>query len=105
MITSGLKRRMSFAPSLAHAIVGSGVTSKNSTCVISSLSSSFVTAFDMPLVYKYSSVTTIAPFAAVFLLQFLQREAKAPRLKYTFSGARNQSMFSLLSATVLILMS
>ena len=69
-----------------------------------SSSSLSVTFLVKPLLNRKESVTIKAFFRLYSVLSSLRATGMQPFLKYTFSGVLNHSMFSLLSATVLMLM-
>ena len=67
------------------------------------LSSLSVTGLHIPDLNRKLSVTINALFLSISVLSSSRASAVQPFLIYTFSGTLNQSMFSLLIATVLIL--
>ncbi len=101
MITSGLKVAMRLAPSLAQARVGSLGTSKKQLCSMPNSSSFLKIGSAAPVLYRCGPVTTKARFLPISPSS-LRATGRQPFLMKIFSGARNQSMFSLLSTTVLI---
>jgi len=102
IMQSGLNAFISFAPSFADAKSGSGATLKNVSCVICISSNLSVTTFVYPFSYKNVSVTINTLFLFITFFNSSRATGKQPLFIYTFSGALNQSIFSLLSATVFI---
>ena len=75
---------------------------KNVVCVIPISSSLSVIAFEYPFLYRNSSVTINAFFLFMTVFNSSSATGRQPFFIYTFSGVLNHSIFSLLSATVLI---
>ena len=100
IMQSGLKSVNIFAPSFALASVGSGWTSKNVACSIPISFNLSVITFVYPFLYKKLSVTMNTLFLFITFFNSSKATGKHPLFIYTFSGVLNQSIFSLLSATV-----
>ena len=103
IIVSGWNARICSAPRFAQPNVGSGSTSKKVVCWIPISSSLSVMAFVYPFLYRKLSVTMNAFFLPITAFSSSSATGRQPFFIYTFPGARNHNMFSLLSATVLIL--
>ncbi len=102
IIVSGWNAFICSAPRFAQPSVGSGSTSKNVVCWIPISSSLSVIAFVYPFLYRKLSVTRKARFLPITVFSSSRATGRQPFFIYTFSGARNHSIFSLLSATVLM---